>query len=191
MSGYPEDGMSIGVGMGQLAPWMMPPDEFQAPNSQQLMQKQQEQQMIGQHHQHSMMNHQQYQQQMQQQAQMHYQQQQQQAQMQMQQQQHAMQQRMLSNTSQMLNPFTPGHDGRPDVHAMNQHQYNNLNGNVDYRSLQTPSSSVQRSSMEYFNSFDGYPPTSQSGMSMYSNPSSTGGYSWVSPFMSEWPPSGL
>lgn len=33
MSGYPEDGMSIGVGVGQLAPWMMPPEDFQAPAS--------------------------------------------------------------------------------------------------------------------------------------------------------------
>ena len=29
MSGYSEDGMSIGVGVGQLAPWMMPPDDYQ------------------------------------------------------------------------------------------------------------------------------------------------------------------
>lgn len=33
MNGYPEDGMSIGLGVRQLAPWMMPPDEFQAPMS--------------------------------------------------------------------------------------------------------------------------------------------------------------
>lgn len=43
MSGYPEDGMSIGVRVGQLAPWMMPPDDFQAPSMQSQSQSQSQQ----------------------------------------------------------------------------------------------------------------------------------------------------
>ena len=33
MAGLSDDGMNVGGGMGQLAPWMMPPDEYQAPVS--------------------------------------------------------------------------------------------------------------------------------------------------------------
>ena len=185
MSGYPEDGMSIGVGVGQLAPWMMPPDDYQAPNSQQMMHKQQEPQMGGQqpqlhYQQHNdIINRQRFPQQM-------LQEQQHQAHLQ-QMQQHAIQQRYLAKGSQMMNSFTPGPENRSDMHTMNQ--YNNMTTSIDYRNFQTPSSSMQRNSMEFMNSLDGFPPSSQSSMGMYPTPTSAGGYSWSTPY-SEWNPNG-
>ena len=69
MAGLSDDGMNVGAGMVQLAPWMIPPDEFPAQSSSHpnqsvahhVMQQQQQQQQ--QHHHHLQQQHQQLQQQ--------------------------------------------------------------------------------------------------------------------------------